>query len=299
MKYSLQHFILLKNLDLEIFPRTSKEQWKQLAEKQLKGADPDVELTWKNDAEIKLEAYYDKSDTEELNYLQDFFGKIESHRWKLYERVEVTNEKEANSKALKALIGGCDGIIFNLKIDANTDSLLKDIDSNICDVSIVSSVDNSFNLEVANSITNENCIFEEEHFTSPISQLAHFIRKIENQKFIHRTAFADFFLEISAVRALRYLLDQPVHIHTQVSKHQSKEHQWFLNTTAGLASILGGTHSIDFSTSIGDARISRNTGNLIREESGIEEYSDQCGGSYYIEVLTDRIIKGVKEKLEK
>jgi methylmalonyl-CoA mutase N-terminal domain/subunit len=107
-------------------------------------------------------------------------------------------------------------------------------------------------------------------------------------------------MEIATLRALKFLLKKSghIHIHTHIPKHASDEHQWFLNTTAGLASILGGSHSIDFSTAIGDPRISRNTGNLIREESGIEEYSDQCGGSYYIEVLTDRIVKKVEEKLK-
>ena len=60
---------------------------------------------------------------------------------------------------------------------------------------------------------------------------------------------------------------------------------------------MGGSHSVDFSTASGDTRISRNTGNLIREESGINTYSDQCGGSYYVETLTDKIIKKVTEKL--
>ena len=41
-----------------------------------------------------------------------------------------------------------------------------------------------------------------------------------------------------------------------------------------------------------DPRITRNVGNLIREESKITEYQDQCGGAYLVEVLTDQIIKG-------
>ncbi|MEQ8904954.1 methylmalonyl-CoA mutase family protein [Ekhidna sp.] len=289
----------MKDLNLDIFPATNKEQWKQLAEKQLKGADPDRELTWKNNAEINLEAYYDTSDLDDLKYLQDYFEGIGSHKWKLYEEVEVDDEKNTNKNILKALMGGCDGIILKVNEDVDFESALKNVDRDICDIAIRSS--KSFDLRGINgflSAPEGNC-FESPISTNPISQISSILKGLSDKTHIYRTAYSDFFLEISSLRALRFLLNRSdVQIHTNVPKHKSDEHQWFVNTTAGLASILGGTHSIDFSTVTGDSRISRNTGNLIREESGIEEYSDQCGGSYYVEVLTDRIIQEVKEKLK-
>ncbi|MEQ9007873.1 MAG: methylmalonyl-CoA mutase family protein [Ekhidna sp.] len=289
----------MKDLNLDIFPATNKEQWKQLAEKQLKGADPDRELTWKNNAEINLEAYYDTSDLDDLKYLQDYFEGIGSHKWKLYEEVEVDDEKNTNKNILKALMGGCDGIILKVNEDVDFESALKNVDRDICDIAIRSS--KSFDLRGINgflSAPEGNC-FESPISTNPISQISSILKGLSDKTHIYRTAYSDFFLEISSLRALRFLLNRSdVQIHTNVPKHKSDEHQCFVKTTAGLASILGGTHSIDFSTVTGDSRISRNTGNLIREESGIEEYSDQCGGSYYVEVLTDRIIQEVKEKLK-
>ena len=62
----------MKDLDLSTFPLITKQDWKQLAEKQLKGANPDEELRWKNSAEIELEGYYDSSDLTSLKYLEDF-----------------------------------------------------------------------------------------------------------------------------------------------------------------------------------------------------------------------------------
>lgn len=293
----------MKNLDLSIFPKLDKNQWVKHAEKQLKGANPLEELSWINDSSIELEGYYDQSDLEELKYLEDFFSNITPHSWKLYERIENGESRQCNDKAIKALMGGCDGIILDHPELTNLDDILKEVNHEICDVNIVSEV----NIDERASLTgfrlspDGNCINSEEK-EDATNQLFEIVNKIKGEAFIHRLAFKDFFLEIAAVRALRYLLStrdiNNIHIHTQVQSHESEDHQWFLNTTSGLASILGGSHSVDFTTLVGDSRISRNVGNLIREESGIEKYSDQCGGSYYIEVLTHKIIKEVSFRLE-
>lgn len=294
----------MKNLDLTIFPTINKDQWLQLAEKQLKGANPLEELAWENDAQISLEGYYDSSDTSEFEYLQRFFDSIESHRWKLYEQVDSSNYENTNQNAIASLMGGCDGIILNEPDLDNLNKILADVNSNICDVCLISSEEVKYYPEFSGfkSHPNGNCISSKES-TNPINQLFELLDNIATEKYIYRIAHADFFLEIATVRALRYFLEsnelKNIHIHSHVPQHNSDEHQWFLNTTAGLASILGGSHSIDLSTAKGDSRISRNIGNLIREESGIELYSDQCGGSYYIEVLTDKIIKLVTQKLKK
>ncbi|WP_462247910.1 methylmalonyl-CoA mutase family protein [Ekhidna sp.] len=291
----------MKNLNLNIFPQTSKDEWLQLAENQLKGANPATELAWENDANINLNGYYDHSDILHLKYLEDFFSNVQPHKWKLYERIISSNPEVANEQALKALMGGCDGII--LSSSSNMEVLLKDINSEICEISFDSSASP---ISVASFtgfqlFENGNCA-SSDVTKNPIDQLCELFQKLKNHTYVHRIAVSDFFLEIASVRALRYLLDnrgfKGVHIHSQIPQHEEDDHQWFLNTTSGLASILGGSHSIDLTTASGDSRISRNTGNLIREESGIEEYGDQCGGSYYIEFLTDKIINQVSERLK-
>lgn len=292
----------MEELNLNIFPTISKEKWKQLAEKQLKGADPESQLGWTNSAGIDLAAYYDQSDLENLKYLENFFSGLRTHRWKLYEEIQVTNAKQANKEILMALMGGCDGIILNIEDDQMLDSVLEGVDRTICDISIRSSKDiQSTGLSGFIMSPNGNCLYSEP-MENAIDQLTDLLSQVSNQSHIHRNAFKDFFLEIASVRSLRFLLStkdlNDVHIHSHIPLHESVEHQWFLNTSSALASILGGSHSIDLPTAIGDSRISRNVGNLIREESGIEEYSDQCRGSFYIETLTDKIIKEVKAKLK-
>ncbi|MEP0985488.1 methylmalonyl-CoA mutase family protein [Ekhidna sp.] len=292
----------MKELNLNIFPSVSKEKWKQLAEKQLKGADPSAKLTWLNAAKIEIEAYYDQEDTANLKYLHDFFSQINSHKWKLYEEVQVLNAKQANEKILKALMGGCDGIILKVEDDQILGPALEGVDRTICDISLISSKEvDSVGLNGFKNTVNGNCLYLGQK-DDPIDQLVSSVSKISNHSYLYRYAFKDFFLEIASIRALRFLLGTKglsnIHIHTQIRIHESTEHQWFLNTSSAIASILGGSHSIDLPTAMGDSRISRNVGNLIREESGINEYSDQCRGSFYIEALTDKIVNEVNSKLK-
>ncbi|MEP1035182.1 methylmalonyl-CoA mutase family protein [Ekhidna sp.] len=293
----------MKNLDLNTFPTIDKKQWLQLAQKQLKGANPINQLAWENDANLALEGYYDQSDIANLKYLEDFFTTLSPHQWKLYESIEASESEIANKKALMALMGGCDGVILENPNPNELNIILRDVNQEICDINILADTDLGIGPKFTgfHKYPNGDCSSSYEKKNS-ISQLTELLNNINGKSCIHRIALSDFFLEIATVRALRYLLDQmslkKIHIHSEIPLHGSEEHQLFLNTTAGLASILGGSHSINLSTATHDSRISRNIGNLIREESGIETYSDQCGGSYYIEVLTDKIIKQVTEKLK-
>ena len=147
----------------------------------------------------------------------------------------------------------------------------------------------------------ENCL-NAANYSTPVAQITYLLNHVHNQHmWIQRPTLPDFFLEIATLRALRYVIDskgkRELHIHSNIPKHESKDHQWFLNTTGGMASILGGTHSVSFETTTGSSRISRNVGNIIREESGISHFEDQCGGSFYIELLTHKIIEEVKKEV--
>ena len=291
----------MEDLNLKIFTRKTKEDWIKLAATQLKGADPLHELAWSNAALIELDGYYDFSDIEKLSDQLTFFTNLESHQWKIYELIEVDESETANKKALSALMGGADGIIFNLKNKVAFAPFLKDIDLEICDVSIIgeSVSKEDHNLNGFNLSPTGNCI-NAIQFHDPTKQIQEIVDCRGSKKHIYRTAFKDFFLEIATIRAIRFILQNDIGIvpviHTHIAAHEALDRQWFLNTSAGLASIIGGSHSVSFTTSQGDSRISRNVGNLIREESGIVEYSDQCGGSYYIEVLTNKLIQQIHRK---
>ena len=289
----------MKNLDLTNFPQSSLDNWIEVAEKQLKKKNPMQELSWQSFELESIKPFYDAADLEPLSDQMLFFRNLPSHRWKLYEDITVSNEQEANKKALDALMGGCDGIIFHVGRTIDMEKLLKDIDETMCDVSIMNEHSHTY----ANRMNSENSIVELLPSKSVLNQILWVLENLENKDYVLRHAFADFFVEIASLRALRYLLSKKVglsdiKIHSVIPLNENPEYQWFLNTTAGLASILGGSHSISMPTVTGDQRITRNIGNLIRDESKLEEYCDQCGGAYYIESLTAKIIEAVKSEIK-
>ncbi len=298
----------LKPLDLKEFSFVSKSQWESLATDQLKGANPNENLGWST-SELELFPYYDASDVKEFDYITDFFSTL-CVQWKLYEKIEVEEESRANEQALEALKGGCDGIIFSMQKKPSFDPLLKDILTDICDVSILYGESGLLESEVPEGLKgfkyleDHSDIYVDEGRVFNIASVENCIRHLGDCKHILRKASSDFFFEIASLRALRFLLKDvlnkdplSIQIHTLIPEHEEEDSQWFLNSTAGLASVLGGTNSVSFTTAVGNNRISRNVGNLIREESGIDVYSDQCGGSYFVETLTHTIIKTCKKSL--
>lgn len=299
----------MNELDLSIFPNVSKDDWNQLAKKQLKGQDPNTSLSWLSDSTIELGPYYDVSDIQDLKYLIDFFESTPTIIWKLYDQLHIDDEKRGNELILESLVGGCDGVILETDQSLNFPKLLADVQVDICDISI----DTSHSLPsiplgltgFTNSRDFSNAVMVTSEQTQ-VDAIVYALDSLEDKTHIIRSATSDFFLEIASIRALRFLLydvlkksTQDVHIHTQIPTHQNENHQWFLNATSGIASVLGGTNSISFPTATGSNRISRNVGNIIREEAGIKQYEDQCGGSYFVEMLTHTLINACKAKLDR
>ncbi|MBX7147036.1 MAG: methylmalonyl-CoA mutase [Alphaproteobacteria bacterium] len=126
----------------------------------------------------------------------------------------------------------------------------------------------------------------------------------------------NFFMEIAKLRAARYLwanliqkfnpkdpASLALRTHCQTSGVSLTEQDPYNNvirtTVEALAAVLGGTQSLhtnaldeaialptDFS-----ARIARNTQLVLQEETGITKVVDPLGGSYYVENLTENLIK--------
>lgn len=294
----------MEHLDLARFSPTNKQEWLQLAQQQLKGVDPIEKLQWHPHPEIGAQPYYDEGDTRELGYLTTFFLECPKHSWKLYQRVSENETDLANQKALEALAGGCDGIIFDLERSITSSELLKGIITDICDISIVNGAESLEAFGAGFDLRNptDSLIVKQEELE--IEQISQIVNEYNQQSHLVRQASTDFFFEIACLRAIRYLLYQHhdidpwnIHFHTFIPINNAQDQQWFLNTTGSLASILGGSNSVSFQASDGMDRISRNVGNLIREESGIVQYEDQCGGSYFVESLTHQIIETVNKKL--
>lgn len=133
----------------------------------------------------------------------------------------------------------------------------------------------------------------------------------------------NYFMEVAKMRAARYIWakmmktfepgnpkSMALRTHSQTSGWSLTEQDPFNNVTRTLieahAAAMGHTQSLhtnaldeaialptDFS-----ARIARNTQLYLQEETGITNVIDPWGGSYYVEALTDQLIKRAWEHIE-
>ncbi|MBC2713581.1 MAG: methylmalonyl-CoA mutase [Desulfosarcina sp.] len=133
----------------------------------------------------------------------------------------------------------------------------------------------------------------------------------------------NFFMEIAMLRAARYLwhdLLKPfnpknpkssmLRTHVQTSgwslTAQDPYNNIIRTTLECMSAVLGGTQSLhtnSFDEAVGlptdfSARIARNTQIIIQEESQVCHVVDPLGGSYYIESLTDGIIKQARKIID-
>jgi len=133
----------------------------------------------------------------------------------------------------------------------------------------------------------------------------------------------NFFMEIAMLRAARFLWHEIIsqfkpknprslmlRTHVQTSGWSLTQQDPYNNiirtTLECLAAALGGTQSLhtnSFDEAVGlptdsSARIARNTQIIVQEESQICNVVDPLGGSYYVEALTDGIIRDAKKIMD-
>jgi methylmalonyl-CoA mutase len=133
----------------------------------------------------------------------------------------------------------------------------------------------------------------------------------------------NFFMDIAMLRAARFLWHEIIsrfnpkkvdslklRTHCQTSGWSLTEQDPYNNvirtTLECLSAVLGGTQSLhtnSFDEAIGlptefSARIARNTQLIVQEESHVCRTVDPLGGSYYIESLTNEIVKEAKKIMD-
>ncbi len=121
----------------------------------------------------------------------------------------------------------------------------------------------------------------------------------------------NYFLEIAKLRAVRILFYQlaktygvknfspsqvNIHCTTAISKDKGKSNKNMLsNTTQAMAAIIGGCDSLcvkphDVEVNFSN-RIAKNVSCILKEESYLDKVANPAAGSFYIEVLTDKLVK--------
>ncbi|WP_396601036.1 methylmalonyl-CoA mutase family protein [Algibacter sp. R77976] len=113
------------------FPSVSTEQWMERVTADLKGADFDKKLVWKNLTGINIKPCY--SAVDKIEKLQNTGEN--SQALVNYRNITVTSAKNGNKLAIKAVEEGMNGIIFTLEENVAVSELLTGIDLNKISVS--------------------------------------------------------------------------------------------------------------------------------------------------------------------
>ena len=105
------------------FKAATAQDWKNQIVKDLKGTEFE-KLIWQNanNNGFNINPFYSSEDTQTKN--KSLFADTD---WDVCEQITVTNEEEANTRALKALEGGASGLSFYILKKIDTNKLLKDI----------------------------------------------------------------------------------------------------------------------------------------------------------------------------
>ena len=109
------------------FPAVSAKAWKQKIQADLKGAYYNETLIWESTDGIKVKPFYTSEDLDEdlVNSPASASG------WLVGQHILVTDDKEANRRAVKSLKNGAESLIFTLtNADIKPKELLKGIDLN-------------------------------------------------------------------------------------------------------------------------------------------------------------------------
>ena len=115
------------------FNPVSKQEWMDKVNIDLKGADFDKKLVWKNLSKIDIQPFYTNEDT--INCLTNTGENSQSLI--NYRAIKAQNAENANKLALKAIEEGMNGLIFEMVEHITVSNLLKDIDLNEISVSFI------------------------------------------------------------------------------------------------------------------------------------------------------------------
>lgn len=116
------------------FDPSTKKEWIEKATADLKGADFNKRLVWKNLNGIDIQPFYTSEDQQ--SFLSNT-GHNAEHITN-YRRIEVSDIANANRLGLKAVEEGSTGLLFEISTDVSPSTLLKGIDLGKITVSFVS-----------------------------------------------------------------------------------------------------------------------------------------------------------------
>ena len=108
------------------FEGVSSKAWKQKIQVDLKGADYNATLIYKNNEGIDVKPFYHADEFKALPEVSS----AKATEWKICQSIEVSDAKEANLKAIDAIERGAESILFQIKTETTSlDDLFQNIDA--------------------------------------------------------------------------------------------------------------------------------------------------------------------------
>ncbi|MBT7896292.1 MAG: methylmalonyl-CoA mutase [Flavobacteriales bacterium] len=295
------------------FTNSTVKEWQENIKSEFK--DEDYNNLFKKVEKIKISPFFSNN---QLNTTLEFPKIYES-----YQLIDARNAIKANKKALNALNNGISGLCFSNP--NNIEILLKDINTEYIRIdfinynkifikelkkyskknNIIGAIHGLENLRIKNI---KNTVYAKGNTAK--EQISHAYKQgklIEGDVQFHFTIYNNFFLEISKIRAFRFLWKSKTgldpYIFTSTSKANKTEDKGFNNiistTTECMSAIIGGANAImsrSYNSSYEETndfsdRIARNQHKILFNESYLDKVKDSSHGSYYIEYLTNELIK--------
>lgn len=120
------------------FAPISTQEWEEIIQKDLKGADYDKKLVWRTDEGFNVRPYYRAEDLVNIDYLNALpnefpytrGAKTNRNNWEIVQNISETNPKKANEIAIHAIKGGATTLAFAVK-DVKSYQDLSDLLNNI------------------------------------------------------------------------------------------------------------------------------------------------------------------------
>ncbi len=113
-----------ENLLFQNFAPSTKKEWIEKATADLKGADFNKRLVWKNLNDIDIQPFYTSED--QKGFLPN--TGLNAEHIINYRKIAVSNDSKANELALKAIDEGITGLLFDIKTKMSPATLAKGID---------------------------------------------------------------------------------------------------------------------------------------------------------------------------
>lgn len=308
------------------FEKPTKEQWLSILTKELKGESIESQLIKHNETEqLSYPSFFHQTDAPAISpELNELFIAGRANRnnndWDVYSCIVVTDEAQANKKALDFLGNGVSALYFKLERPVDLDRLLKAIEVNYITVIFKSNPEYVPAIKAWFDAKNlKQPFFSSEIISSyelhsaganAIQEVAFLLNEFEKSPatVIEAGIGSQFLIEIAKFRALRILLQsnfgaQPYILAKTGFVNKSLKDPYtnlLRQTTEAASAAIGGVDGLlvlpyDTWSTKGAAafteRMAKNISLLLKEESFLDKVIDAAAGSYSLDYLTKQIIE--------